>query len=98
MENDNMKLKAYKRLAELRGKMFSKILYEARNKTEYAHLDSNTEKEIRKWIGAIANPDKWEYFGILSKEDMRELETLEFLLNDDKTEMEKYKEWKVPAR
>jgi hypothetical protein len=42
----------------------------------------------------IANPAKWDYCGLLSKDEKAVLEMLEFLVDDSQKEIRKYKEWK----
>ena len=76
---ENMELKAYKLLAELRGKALNKIRFEAANKIQYCE---KTPEEFKIWMGYIGDIEKWDYSGILSKEDLKVLETLEYLLND----------------
>lgn len=89
--SDVMKLKTYKLLAEIRGKFLSRIISDARNKTEY--FKDNVE-ELSKFTEFIANPKKWDYCGMLSKEDIKVLETLEYLLDDEQDEIYPYPEWK----
>lgn len=79
MESKNIELKAYKLLAELRGKALNTIKFEASNKTQYCE---NNPEEFKIWIGYIGSAEKWDYCGILSKENLKVLETLEYLLND----------------
>ena len=76
-----MELKAYKLLAQLRGSALSAIQHNASNKTQYCKDDT---EEIKKWLEYIGNPGKWDYCGILSKKDKKVLETLEYLVNDDR--------------
>lgn len=70
--------------------MLSKLITDAQRKTEFP----SSEQDLREWIEGIANPAKWDYFGLLSKEEVRELELLEYLLNDDRNEIVRYAEWK----
>lgn len=88
-ECKNMELKAYKLLAQLRGNILGKIELEARRKFEF----SNDPEEHKKVLENISNPAKWDYCGLLNKEDKKVLETLEYLLDDDMTEIRRYKEW-----
>lgn len=87
----DIEIKAYKLLAEIRGNMLSKIQHQARICVEYK---KEKPDELYEWFEYIANPDKWDYCGILKKEDKAVLEVLEYLLNDDEKELIKYKEWK----
>jgi hypothetical protein len=84
-------LKAYKLLAQLRGQMLSRIEHEAKNKTEYCKDKPEKSQELMEYI---SNPAKWDHCGLLSKEDKKVLETLEYLLNDDAKEIKRYTEWK----
>lgn len=95
-DNKHMELKAYKILAEIRGSMLSTIIREARNKMEY--YNPNEPDNVIKLLQHIANPAKWDYCGLLRKEDMKVLEILEFLLDDSMTESRPYKEWKEPDK
>jgi len=81
---ENIELKAYKLLAKIRGKMLSKIQHEARNKVEFC---KDKPEEYQKWIEYIANPEKWDYCGLLKKEEKKELEILEYLLDDNMKEI-----------
>lgn len=93
--NDEMKLKAYKLLAEIHESMISRITHEARTRTEYG---KDKPEESQKWMEYIGNPAKWDYCGLLKKEDIKVLETLEYLLDDDMKEIRRYKEWKPIER
>lgn len=95
MGNEDIELKAYKLLAQIRGSMLSKITFEARNRVEY---DKDKPEKSQLWMEYISNPDKWDYCGILSKEDKHVLETIEYLLNDDYTEIRRYKGWNPPEQ
>ncbi len=90
MANEKMELKAYKLLAQLRGQMLGKISHEAKNKAEYL---KDKPEEAQLWMEYISNPAKWDYCGLLSKEDKKVLETIEYLLNDEAKEIIRYKEW-----
>ncbi|MFA7307587.1 MAG: hypothetical protein WC026_13045 [Hyphomicrobium sp.] len=91
MANEKMELKAYKLLADLQGKLLDRITLEAERKAEYC---KDKPEESQKWMEYISNPDKWDYCGLMSKEDMKVLDTIEYLLNNDATEIKKRKEWK----
>jgi len=80
-----MELKAYKMLAQIRGSMLSTIEREARNKVEYC---KDKPEESQKWMGHIANPEKWDFCGLLRKEDKKLLEMLEYLLDDGMTDIQ----------
>jgi len=86
-----MELKVYQLLAKIRNGMLSKIRHEAINKTEYCQ---DKPDRVLEWMEFIANPAKWDYSGLLSKEDKKLLEVLEYLIDDDMTEIRQYKEWK----
>jgi len=95
MTNEKMELKAYKLLAELRRQMLSRIKHEARLKTEFC---KDKPEESQLWMEYISNPAKWDYCGIISKEDKKVLETLEYLLDDEMSEIRRYNEWKPIQR
>ena len=82
MTND-MELKAYKLLAKIRGSILSRIEHEARNKAEYS---KDKPEDLQKWMEYFGNPEKWDYCGILKKEQHLVLKTLEYLLDDNATE------------
>ena len=84
-----MELKAYKMLSEIRGSILSRIFQESRNVVEFNSSPEKMEEKFRN----ISNPGKWDYCGLLSKEDKRTLEVLEYLINDDRKEIFKYKDW-----
>lgn len=81
----NIELKAYYLLSRIRGAMLSRIEHEAKNKAMYC-----TEKpeESQLWMGYIADSSKWDYCGLLKKEEKSVLEVLEFLLDDNMDEMQ----------
>jgi len=81
---ENTELKAYKLLAKIRGVMLSRIEHEARNKAEYC---KDKPEDSQKWMEYIANPEKWDYCGLLAKEEKKVLEVLEYLLDDDMIDM-----------
>lgn len=93
--SDKMKLKAYQLLSEIKDKMLRKIMQEARNRTEY---DKDKPEESALWMEYISNPDKWEYCGLLSDQDKKVMETLEYLLNDEMVVIRKYVGWKPMER
>lgn len=92
---ENMELKAYKLLSQLRGRMLNRIQMEARNKTEYC---KDKPEDSAEWMEYISNPARWDYCGLLSQEDKSALETIEYLLDDDMKEIRRYKEWKPTER
>jgi len=92
---EKMELKAYKLLAQIRSGMLERIKMEAMNKVEYC---KDEPEESQKWMEYISNPDKWDYCGLLNKENKATLETIEYLLNDDMDELRRYKEWKPEER
>jgi len=90
-----MELKAYKLLAELQGRLLARIKDKIRNKVEYC---KDKPDEIFELMEYISNPAKWDYCGLLSKEDKAVLETIEFLLDDKMENIRKYGEWKPMER
>lgn len=88
MEANNMKEKAYKRLAEIRGGMLMGLLQRARTHVEY-----NKEKpeEIFQFVEYLSKPEKWDYCGMLNATAKAEMELLEYLLDDERKKIEKYK-------
>ena len=93
MENNLIKLKLYQLLAEIQKNMLNKIQREARNNVEYLKDNDKSDNAIL-WMEYISNPAKWEYSSILSKEDKKLLETIEYLLDDDADKICRYSEWK----
>jgi hypothetical protein len=85
---EKIEYKAHKLLAELRKSLLTKIIHEAKNKVEYCQ---DKPEELKKWMEYISNPEKWDYCGIMRKEDLRVMEVLEYLVNDDANEIIKYK-------
>jgi len=87
-----MELKAYKKIAEIRQSMLSSIQQRAMGMVAY----NKGEKpdDMLKEFEYIANPAKWDYCGLLSKDEKAVLEMLEFLVDDSQKEIRKYKEWK----
>ncbi len=92
--SDNMELKAWKRLAELRDGLNDSFLYKARNSLEYKREPAEIEEKME----TFANPAKWVKSGYISESNAAELHLLEYLLDDDKKEIGKYKNWQPPAR
>lgn len=86
MSSELMELKAWKLLAQIRGRMISTIVNKAQNKVEYCF---DTLKEHQELMGYIANPAKWDYCGILNTEDKTQMELLEYLLEDEAKEIYK---------
>jgi len=93
MSNEKMELKAYKLLAEIRGSLLNQIIHDAKNKIQYKQDDID---ELRTLAEYISNPKKWDYTGYIHKEDIKVMEVLEFLLNDDQEKIIPYKEWTPP--
>lgn len=93
MSNEKMELKAYKLLAELRGELIGNIRHQVRNKVQYSKDDP---EDVFKQMEYISNPAKWDYCGLLKKEDMKVLSTLEFLLDDKQEINSPYREWTPP--
>lgn len=93
--SEEMELKATKMLLNIYSGMFSSIRQTARNCVEYR---KDKPDEVFKEMEHIANPAKWDYCGLLNKEDKAILETLEYLLNDDMKEVRKYKHWQPTER
>lgn len=92
--NKDMELKAYKILAETYKSMFYHVMDRARNCVQYK---SNTPEDIIDVLSSISNPEKWDYSGLISKERQAVLDTVEYLLNDELTEITKRKPWQ-PSR
>lgn len=85
-----MELKAYKILYETYLRMFMRIRTTACNCVEYR---KDKPEEVFKEMEYISNPDKWDYCGILNKQDKAVLETLQYLLNDNNQEIQRYTGW-----
>lgn len=95
MNYTKTEIKAYKKISELRGQIIDRLIHEARTKIQYC---KDKPEEILKLAEMISNPDKWEYYGLIKKEDLKVLETLETLTNDNLDEINyyHYKEWTPP--
>ena len=91
--NKKMELKAVRILADIRGELLRNIDRQARNKVQY--FKDNPE-EVFKQMEFISNPGKWDYCGLLHKEDIKVMEVLEYLLDDKQDEIIPYKEWTPP--
>lgn len=91
MSNKNMELKAVRILADIRGELIGNIRHQVRNKVQYSKDDPD---DVFKEMEFISNPAKWEYCGLLKKEDMKVMEVLEYLLDDNQDGIIPYKEWK----
>lgn len=87
----DMELKAYKILYDTYARMFMRVLNDAQNIISYPTV--NPPEEILKRLENISNPAKWDYCGILNKEDMAVLEVLQHLLDDESKEISRYKFW-----
>lgn len=89
---DKITVKAKDMLLQIRSNMLASIQQRARNIVEYNKGDK--PDEMLELFGNIANPAKWDYCGLLSKQDITTLEVLEYLLNDNQDKISRYKEWK----
>ena len=79
--SENLELKAYKQLAEIRGRLLEAIIFKCKNiSSEY--FDDKPERHT-ELIKFISDSSKWEYCGLLKDKDKSVLETLEYLLNDN---------------
>jgi hypothetical protein len=83
---NDAELKIQKKLASLRDSMLNTIYHRAVNLLQYS---KDKPDEFVNFVESIAMPEKWDYNGILSKEDKQLLEFLEFLADDKKTEVYK---------
>lgn len=88
--NKQMELKATKMLMKIYRSMFFQIRQRAMNCVEYR---KDKPEDVYEQMAHIANPAKWDYSGLITKEDKAVLETLEYLLDDNQEEIYKYKEW-----
>ena len=88
----DIEFKAYKLLSDIRGRMLSSIDSKAKIAVEYR---KSKPEEMHEDFKYIADPAKWDHASILSKENKAVLEVLEYLLNDNQTEIRPYKEWKT---
>lgn len=55
-------------------------------------------EDVMKEMEHIADASKWDYSGLLNKEDKAVLETLEYLLDDDREEIRRYTHWEPTKR
>ena len=81
-----MELKAYKKIAEIRGNMLSTIIQRCRIDHEQKDPIRNEES-----MEMISSPDKWDYCGILSKVDKSNLELLQYLVTPGQETIKRYK-------
>ncbi|MFA6397972.1 MAG: hypothetical protein WDK96_03985 [Candidatus Paceibacterota bacterium] len=87
---ENIELKIYKRLAEIRGNLLSSIL-------ERIHISSNNDaphpEKQRILIIEISKPCDWVKNGFITSEEKAELELLKFLIEgeDDQCEIKRYR-------
>ncbi len=88
MPSELMELKAYKMLAQIRGRFMSSVVHNAKNKLEYS---KDKPEELFKFTESIGNPEKWDYYGVLDLKDKHIMEILEYLLDDDVKEIIKRK-------
>jgi len=93
MSNKKMELKAVKILSDIRGELLNNIQHQVRNKVQY--FKDNPE-EVFKQMEFISNPGKWDYCGLLHKEDIKVMEVLEYILDDKQDGIIPYKEWTPP--
>jgi hypothetical protein len=71
-DENGFKERAYKILYEKYKSMFMNIQNRARSKAEYGE-----DASIKETLGFIGNPDKYSYCGIIQKEDIAIVNTLE---------------------
>jgi tyrosyl-tRNA synthetase len=93
--SDKMELKAYKKLEDLYSSMFWVVMDKIRRCVEYR---KDKPDDIYQELLNISNPDKWDYCGVISKEDKAVLEMLEYLLDNTEKNIVKYKAWHPPQK
>lgn len=91
---DDIELKAWRRLAELRGLLLSSIRYKAQNTIEY----QNKPDEILEQMRRFASEYQWRKHGLIRETDAAELLLLEYLLNDNESEVRSFKDWQPVQR
>ncbi len=84
--SNNIESKAYRLLAEIREKMLSRIIFEAKNHVEYK---KDKPEDSQKFMEYISDASKWDYCGLLSKEDKAILEVLEYIVDDNQNDIRK---------
>ncbi len=89
MEN-NIELKIYKRLAEIRGNLLHNILKRINISNNNHRPEPDKQRDL---IGDIAKPSNWVENGFLTAEEKAELELLKFLIEgeNDNSEIKKYR-------
>ena len=75
----NTELKAYKIIADIRGKMHDRIRQAATLQAEYG----KKEEKALKLLKNIADSSKWDSCNFLSREEKSVLEVLTFIVDDE---------------
>ena len=87
-----MELKAWRRLAELRGMALGQIIHRALTEVQYS---KDKPERLFEKMGYFANPESWNYDGIMSDIEQAEMRLLEFLLDDERNEIGKtVRDWR----
>lgn len=90
MDNNLIAKKANEIQSNLDREVLYGILSRIRNMVEYS--DNATVEELLGKLRNIADPDKWDYIGLLSEKDRAVRDTVTYLLsNKDKVAKEQWK-------
>ena len=80
----DIELKAWKRLAELRGEALGQVARQALTKVQYCE---NKLEQLFKQMEYTSKRDSWGFCGILHTVVLAEMRLLEYLLDDRVTEV-----------
>lgn len=88
MEKDikNIELKIYKKLYEINSAVLQTIVHRTQGRLDtrdtYKSVGVSKEQEDIELMEAIANKDKWDFYGICNNDKIKLMEFLEYLLDD----------------
>lgn len=92
----DIELKAWKRLAELRGEALGQVAHQALTKVQYCE---NKPEELFKQMEYTSNRDSWDFCGILHTVELAEMRLLEYLLDDRETEVRRTRtDWRPEVK
>ena len=77
-----MKEKIYKQLYEHYKSLYIKILYRAQNRINYP--GTNKAEGDHEFVNIVVEPEKYDYYGLVSEKDAAIIKVLEDLLKEDK--------------
>lgn len=99
-KSEDIEHKAERLLSNLRNRLNGGILFKIRNAVEYKlENKEDADEEVKRIedlndvLRSIADPERWEHHGIMDKADVAMMDTLEYLLDDERKEIRKTKGW-----